>query len=221
MTTLMVSEELYNELVKEFPQLKACVVAGCGNESNIAYIDTDDAVNKSTLYDSIYRHDKAYKAKYNAIYGAKFFKNMEDNKMDNQINELLSVVNVHRCKIENLYRDDAKAQIKRIRIKNSIYIELEKFVNTYDKLMIEHNHAIANEKENLADFLWDNVFYTDDERKKIDVIEKSTKVKLETFRENMDTVERLIKAADNFVERYQILKSYGIIDTPCKCDCQG
>lgn len=234
---LAVSEELYNELVKEFPQLTGYVVSatGLGTESNIAYINTDDTVDESTLYDAIYRHDIAYKAKYDTTYKAKYgatYKAIfpmdelpnigtEDNKMDNKIDELLNIVNTHRCKIEELYDDDAKAQIKRIRIKNKVWIELEKFADTYDKLMIEHNHAMADAKENLMNFLWDNVFYTDDERKKIDVIQKSTQIKLQTFRENMDTVERLIKAADTFAERYQILRSYGITDNICKCECQG
>lgn len=224
---LAVSEELYNELVKEFPQLTGYVVSatGFGTESNIAYINTDDTVDESTLYDAIYRHDIAYKAKHDATYKAIFpmdeLPNIgtEDNKMDNKIDELLNIVNTHRCKIEELYDDDAKAQIKRIRIKNKVWIELEKFADTYDKLMIEHNHAMADAKENLMNFLWDNVFYTDDERKKINVIQKSTQIKLQTFRENMDTVERLIKAADTFAERYQILRSYGITDNICKCEC--
>lgn len=221
---LAVSEELYNELVKEFPQLTGYVVTGstgCIKESNIAYINTDDNADESTLYDAIYRHDAAYKAKYDTTYNAKFLGETEDNKMDNKIDELLNIVNAHRCKIEELYKDDANAQIKRVRIKNKIWAELEKFVDTYDKLMIEHNHAMADAKENLMNFLWDNVFYTDDERKKIDVIQKSTQIKLQTFRENMDTIERLIKAADTFAERYQILRSYDIIDNTCKCECQG
>lgn len=213
--TLAVSEELYNELVREFPQLTGYIVSsnGIGKESNIMYVNTDDVADKSTLYDAIWRHDVAY--------NAKFHRETEDNKMDNKIDELLNIVNKHRCKIEELYDEDAKAQIKRIRIKNKIYVELEKFAETYDKLLTEHNHAIAGVKGNLMDFLWDDVFYTDDERKKIDVIRKSTKVTMETFRENMETVERLIKAADTFAERYQILRSYGITDTPCKCECQG
>lgn len=220
---LAVSEELYNELVKEFPQLTGYIVSntGIGNESNIAYINTDDAIDESTLYDAIYRHDTAYKVKYDATYNAKFYEETEDNKMDNKVDELLNIVNRHRCKIEELYNEDAKAQIKRVRIKNKIWLELEKFVETYDKLLTEHNHAIAGVKGNIMDFLWDDVFYTDDERKKIDVIRKSTKVTMETFRENMETVECLIKAADTFAERYQILRSYGITDSICKCDCQG
>lgn len=208
-----VSEELYNELVKEFPQLTGYVVSGIGTESNIAYINTDDNVDNSTLRDAIYRYDSACKEN--------FISKTEDNKMDNKIDELLNIVNKYKCKREELYNEDACAQIKRVRIKNKIYIELEKFAETYDKLLIEHNHAIADAKRNIIDFLWDDVFYTDDERKKIDVIRRSTKVQLETFRENMQTVGRLIKAADTFAERYQILRSYGITDTPCKCECQG
>ena len=160
------------------------------------------------------------KLKYNSIYGAKFAKNMEDNKMDNKIDELLNIVNAHIYKVEEIYRKDADAQTKRVLIKNSVYVELEKFADTYDKLLIEHNHALVNAKEYAMRYLWDDAFYTDDERKKIDVIRKSAEVQLETFRENMKTVTRLIKAADTFAEQYQILKSYGIIDTPCKCDCQ-
>lgn len=218
---LAVSEELYNELVKEFPQLTGYIVSntGIGNESNIAYINTDDAVDEFTLYDAIYRHDTAYKVKYNATYNAKFYEETEDNKMDNKVDGFLNIVNRHRRRMEELYNEDAGAQIKRVRIKNKIWLELENFVETYDKLLTEHNHAIAGVKGNVMDFLWDDVFYTDDERKKIDVIRKSTKVTMETFRENMETVERLIKAADTFAERYQILRLYGIIDTPWKCDC--
>lgn len=221
---LAVSEELYNELVKEFPQLTGYVVSatGLGTESNIAYINMDDTVDESTLYDTTY-----YKAKYDATYKAIFpmdeLPNIdtEDNKMDNKIDELLNIVNTHRCKIEELYNDDAKAQIKRIRIKNKVWIELEKFVDTYDKLLTEHNYAVAEAKDCVMSYLWDDVFYTDDERKKIDVIRKSTQIKIQTFRENTDTVERLIKAADTFAERYQILRSYGITDNICKCECQG
>lgn len=221
--TLITSETMYNELVKEFPQLKGYVV-GNGTEPNVAYIDTDDSVDKSTLYDAIYRHDAARKFTLNtasSLQNAKFLGETEDNKMDNKIDELLNIVDAHRCKIEELYKDDAKAQIKRIRIKNKIWAELEKFVDTYNKLLTEHNHAVADVKDCIMSYLWDGVFYTDDERKKIDVIRKSTQIKIQTFRENMDTVERLIKAADTFAERYQILRSYGITDNICKCECQG
>lgn len=212
---LVVSEELYNELVKEFPQLTGYVVSatGVGTESNIAYINTDNAVDESTLYDAIYRRDMAYKEK--------FHEEMEDNKMDNKIDELLAIIDSYKCKREHLIYEDTDAQIKRIRIKNKIWIELENFVETYDKLLTEHNHAIAEVKDNVMSYLWDDVFYTDDERKKIDVIKKSADCQIITFENNMETVRRLIKAADTFSERYQILRSYGITDTPCKCECQG
>lgn len=216
---MMSLETVREELRQRFPQAKICGV-DC-NVPNVLYVDTDDTMDESTLYDAIYRHDTACKAKYDVTSNAKFSKDTEDNKMDNKIDELLNIVNAHRCKIEELYDDDAKAQIKRVRIKNKIWIELEKFVETYDKLLTEHNHAMANANEYLMNFLWDDVFYTDDERKKIDVIKGATQVRLQTFRENMDTIGRLIKAADTFAERYQILRSYGITDALCKCDCQG
>ena len=222
---LVVSEELYNELVKEFPQLTGYVVSATGlsTESNIAYINTDD-VDESTLYDAIYRHDAARKFTLNtasSLQNIKFHEETEDNKMDNKIDELLAVVDDYKHKREQLIYEDTDAQIKRIRIKNKIWIELEKFVETYDKLLTEHNHAIAEVKDCVMSYLWDDVFYTDDERKKIDVIKKSADCQITTFENNMETVRRLIKAADTFAERYQILRSYGITDTPCKCECLG
>ena len=223
---LMVSEELYNELVKEFPQLTGYVVSntGIGKESNIAYIYMNDAIDESTLYDAIYRHDAARKFTLNtasSLQNGKFHEETEDNKMDNKIDELLAIIDSYKCKREQLICEDIDAQIKRIRIKNKIWIELENFVETYDKLLTEHNHAIAELKDRVMSYLWDDVFYTDDERKKIDVIKKSADCQITTFENNMETVRRLIKAADTFAERYQILRSYDITDTPCKCDCQG
>lgn len=212
---LAVSEELYYELVKEFPQLTGYVVSATGisTESNIAYINTDNAVDESTLYDAIYRHDTACKEK--------FHEETEDNKMDNKIDELLAIVDDYKFKREQLIYEDTDAQIKRIRIKNKIWIELEKFVETYDKFLTEHNHAVAEVKDHVMSYLWDDVFYTDDERKKIDVIKKSADCRITTFENDMETVRRLIKAADTFAERYQILRSYGITDTPYKCECLG
>lgn len=222
----MVPEELYNELVKEFPQLTGYAVSDTGvcTESNIAYINTDDVVDKSTLYDAVYRYDTARKYALNtasSLQNTKFHEETEDNKMDNKIDELLAIIDSYKCKREQLIYEDIDAQIKRIRIKNKIWIELENFVETYDKLLTEHNHAIAEIKDNVMSYLWDDVFYTDDERKKIDVIKKSASCKITTFENNMETVRRLIKAADTFAERYQILRSYDITDTPCKCECQG
>ncbi len=222
---LVVSEELYDELVKEFPQLTGYVVSNTGlsTESNIAYINMDD-VDESTLYDAIYRHDAARKFTLNtasSLQNTKFHGETEDNKMDNKIDELLAIIDDYKCKREQLICEDTDAQIKRIRIKNKIWIELENFVETYDKLLTEHNHAIAELKDRVMSYLWDDVFYTDDERKKIDVIKKSADCQMTTFENNMETVRHLIKAADTFAERYQILRSYGITDTPCKCECQG
>ena len=223
---LVTSEELYNELLKEFPQLTGYVVSstGLGTESNIAYINTNDAVDESTLYDAIYRHDTARKFTLNtasSLQNAKFHEETEDNKMDNKIDELLAIVDDYKFKRKHLICEDTDAQIKRIRIKNKIWIELEKFVDTYDKLLTEHNHAVAEVKDLVMSYLWDDVFYTDDELKKIDVIKKSASCKITTFENNMETVRRLIKAADTFEERYQILRSYDITDTPCKCECLG
>ena len=141
--------------------------------------------------------------------------------MDNKIDELLAIVDDYKFKRKHLICEDTDAQIKRIRIKNKIWIELEKFVDTYDKLLTEHNHAVAEVKDLVMSYLWDDVFYTDDELKKIDVIKKSASCKITTFENNMETVRRLIKAADTFEERYQILRSYDITDTPCKCECLG